>query len=905
MTADIMSVDVGSMPPWKKELLVRKRRQEEEERRRNEEESQRMSHMPAWKRELMLKKKRNVVFVSTSHNSNDDAYIDKDKSFETMAPSVKTELPTINGSLPLVDNHMTVTVVSSPTRPGSTGGAHVATTEWDTSVTGVDVVDNGEVDEHLLPIHYNPWLKSDIQKKRVSRHSYRKSNDFDMANDSNLAQPDDNCQVISGTSPSQNNYLDADIRLSVQDQTPVKNDDTDSVFGEEEVTYGRGFVHKLLRRFKHMSARDEYHISLNRKGSPKRTYSSEDILDDRSLRKSSPRNHLSTGDIYEGYSSLSHQKALSVDSLISRTTKSGSFDSSSNHSHLSASSEENLLDEPPRPMSPEIVNVEIVNDVSPGSLLYRSNSQDNVLEEFPRSNIVSTARSVFESISVRGSSPERHSSPERQKVRTSIISSTSSSASVTSPQSIHSSSILSTDSALPDTERSLSPIPITRYRDRSLSPIPVHNQSVDKAAESTKSSESSESKRRSWDPVPVRPNRRSYMGAKKPEFSPKPSATVNVLNKERNTVEDFNANHAGREEDVDDNDSGVTLLSQRPIDTSVYMPHSTEYRAPTTVFSSLGTGVSASSNVPKTQEKLDHHTVRDHATRHNPPVADHKIIAHYDRTNSREETAVSEEITLDNQSAKDALSNSKTADHLNDIHNRYSSDKISITKNSTAEREVKDSSTINAEHRNPEANRLNLNLNLNELNRKKTVTEPGTDINRNNKSGHKSSTTAVTTNGSVDSFPLRPLRSKKKRRTPDGPGSLLVRPASNLFAAGTKTEYLQLNQYNDIKEGQFAPARKRPSHYDEDSDDEYVPVTNIDDYLPVTNIDDVSPAGTPREGDPTKQRRAVKRYEFVGAGVIVDRSLLTKTRYKKVSSLNLEQIIIKFYLIFCFHNDLQ
>jgi len=187
-----------------------------------------------------------------------------------------------------------------------------------------------------------------------------------------------------------------------------------------------------------------------------------------------------------------------------------------------------------------------------------------------------------------------------------------------------------------------------------------------------------------------------------------------------------------------------------------------------------------------------------------------------------------------------------------------------------------------AEHRNPEANRLNLNLNLNDLPRKKSP-EPSTDINRNNKVVVTHTVSEIKENGSSHEFPIPPLRSsKKKRPASEGPGSLLIRPASNLVAAGTKTEFLVLNKYHDIKQGEFAPAKKRPSYYEDDDDDD-VPVTNIDDYLPVTNIDDVSPAGTPREGDASHQRRAVRKFDFIGAGVVVKRSLLDKTRKTKMN----------------------
>ena len=134
---------------------------------------------------------------------------------------------------------------------------------------------------------------------------------------------------------------------------------------------------------------------------------------------------------------------------------------------------------------------------------------------------------------------------------------------------------------------------------------------------------------------------------------------------------------------------------------------------------------------------------------------------------------------------------------------------------------------------------------------------------------------------------VRKTDKKKLNKRQTGPGSLLIRPASNLLPAGAQNSvpYLNLNQYKDIKTGVFAEAPKRPSD-DEYSDDD-VPVTNIDDVLnddiPVTNIDDVPVVSSNRrELDADTQRKQSKKYEFVGGGVSLGRSLLEKTKAGKV-----------------------
>ena len=132
---------------------------------------------------------------------------------------------------------------------------------------------------------------------------------------------------------------------------------------------------------------------------------------------------------------------------------------------------------------------------------------------------------------------------------------------------------------------------------------------------------------------------------------------------------------------------------------------------------------------------------------------------------------------------------------------------------------------------------------------------------------------------------------QSKRPVPHGPGMLLIRPASNLVtgAPATNNQFLQITRYNDVKTGSFEPAKKRPNH----SAGGDVPITNIDDMLddvPVTNIDDMgySPDNSPRSNEidsDTLRRQAAKKYEFIGAEVSLGRSLLVRTRNKKVRLL--------------------
>ena len=116
------------------------------------------------------------------------------------------------------------------------------------------------------------------------------------------------------------------------------------------------------------------------------------------------------------------------------------------------------------------------------------------------------------------------------------------------------------------------------------------------------------------------------------------------------------------------------------------------------------------------------------------------------------------------------------------------------------------------------------------------------------------------------------------------PGLLLIRPASNLVSSGTKVEFLNLTKYNDVTEGKFAPATKKPTYYSDSSKE--IPVTNIDDVfesdLPITDIDDLN-AVSPREGEPGNN---AVQYIFEGGGVNVGCSLLAKSKNAKLVSFS-------------------
>jgi len=112
-----------------------------------------------------------------------------------------------------------------------------------------------------------------------------------------------------------------------------------------------------------------------------------------------------------------------------------------------------------------------------------------------------------------------------------------------------------------------------------------------------------------------------------------------------------------------------------------------------------------------------------------------------------------------------------------------------------------------------------------------------------------------------------------KKPAPSRPGKLSIRPASNLVAAKTSSEYLELTKYNDIRKGEFAPPLKKERF-------------DMDMYE-----DDVDTADGVRN-----DAASVEKYVFTGAGVLIGRSLLTKTNKNK--SVNTQNYFI-IRIIFC------
>ena len=99
-----------------------------------------------------------------------------------------------------------------------------------------------------------------------------------------------------------------------------------------------------------------------------------------------------------------------------------------------------------------------------------------------------------------------------------------------------------------------------------------------------------------------------------------------------------------------------------------------------------------------------------------------------------------------------------------------------------------------------------------------------------------------------------------------GPGSLLIRPASNMVQSKSAQMARLEFKYDDIRTGDFAPPNKKPAYYDEDDSD-----------ADVTDGEATSTSSSSKtDGDKRKSKSG--KYEFVGAGVIAAKSSLSKKK---------------------------
>ena len=376
-----MSADIASIPPWKVALLQRKRLHDKEPSGLNVSHATPSgqqaivdSALPAWKRDILIKKQ----------NPNSSVFL---------AKSGHTDDSRSNSAVSTVNNgHVhSVALDCQSEEP-----------ELDATVVDIDINDtvgDQPAEERLLPIHQNPILRLDLKKRTQSSPS---------SSTRNSVSP----RVTSGS------HEHSSTISSVSSHAPVTPDAVnEEVFGndndsETDLTYGKGFVHKLLMKFSHLSS-DQ---TANNRHLKPRFYSLGDTsrLSDYGLQKQSSRDLESIGlqPSKPSFSMLA-TKYHSVDDLCSATKL---------HTLIDGNDSADELD------------ITTTNDVVNGECgMYGADEDDNaskrnsscveIADELPFANIVSNARSLFESLAVHSASQKPSISPLHTQSTTSSYSS--------------------------------------------------------------------------------------------------------------------------------------------------------------------------------------------------------------------------------------------------------------------------------------------------------------------------------------------------------------------------------------------------------------------------------------------------------------------------------------------------
>jgi len=359
-----MSADIASIPPWKVALLQRKRLHDKEPTGSNVSHATPSgqqaivdSALPAWKRDILIKKQ----------NPNSSVFL---------AKSGHTDESQSNNAVSSVSNgHVHSVALESQPEP-----------ELDATVVDIDINDTIEdqpVEERLLPIHQNPILRLDLKKRTQSSSSSSTRNSVSS-------------RVTSGS------HEHSSTISSVSSHAPVTPDTiNEEVFGndndsETDLTYGKGFVHKLLMKFSHLSS-DQ---TANNQHLKPRFHSLVETSKpfDYGLQKQLSRDLESIGlQPPKPSFSMAATKYHSVDDLCSATKLHTRIDDSDSVEELDIVT------------TNDIVNGECGMHVDHGTdeddnASKRNSSCAEIADELPFANIVSNARSLFESLAVHSAS---------------------------------------------------------------------------------------------------------------------------------------------------------------------------------------------------------------------------------------------------------------------------------------------------------------------------------------------------------------------------------------------------------------------------------------------------------------------------------------------------------------------
>ena len=747
-----MSVSINNVPPWKRALLERKRSNEDGDRGcPTKEEGAGMSSLPSWKRDVLNKKQ---------HTKNSFIFLGEKIPGNTTDKSANNSNQNLNSP-------------SNSPEPGQHTEQPISS-----SSSGKK---NGE---HLPTLQENPWLKADSSRTKRDKQSHRLSDS--MIDRRSNHSSNHSCLETDGSRVTQNSHA--------------------VINNEEEVTYGKGFVHILLKKFSLMSNKDEeetYQLQSSHKGRISR--STENLLDSKleySSRSFSPQGR------NESLSPRSHTLSQSSDTLPSPRVVFDEPGSSPREKHKMG------FEDKAGTVTPEV----FASDYESSPLDNSSSSvvavSDDITDnsELPKRNIVASARCVFESYASHSDSKGQSISPRSPR----------------SPRtkSVHSLIAVDRLSSSGDDQtivKSIYDLDNSENRGGSNS----SNVDANTAVLSPKATSDT-----------FQQSRSKFF----PGTSPG-SANKDISNKVSTEKLDITVSSNGMDTQSHSKNDLVKGNTETTGKNSMFVKNAHGLKS-----SDIVNGHVNGTNTVSSLERAESPFKKRKAP---TPV---KIISNEQNDNKKHVTSV--EVTnstvkiksvpqkLDNISTVTVTSQTKKAE-IKTSHKVKNSDQghSETTKNDAKRPNL----SLKLDKAKPE------NVNSSEANKKTKVDEPHFPVK-------------INTN----------RKAKFKVPSSSGPGSLLIRPASNMVQ-GKDAQFVSLDvKYHDIKTGDFAPAKKKPAYYDKHSDDsdEDELVTNIDDVIEGQDPEKDANANVPKK---TK----CKKYDFIGQGVVLSKSSL-KSRKTKV-----------------------
>jgi len=373
-----MSADIASIPSWKIALLERKRLHDKESSGPNvnhtpsgDPQAVVDTGIPAWKRDVLARKQNQAnssVFLAKHGQTGDNQS---------------------SGSAPTTVNNGHVRTLVYEPLGGDTDAAVV-----DIEIN--DAVEDQPVEERLLPIHQNPILRLDLKNRHQSSSS-----------SSARASTSPRILTTSGCSNEQSSSVS-----SVSGHTPITPDATvnEEVFTndnecemETEVAYGRGFVHKLLMKFSHLSGSGYDQVANNRHSKPR----FRSLADNSKLSSGTGLRRQSSRDL-ESISSkqpsrMPATKYHSADDLLNETEFHPQIDGSDSADELDVTATNELNGQ----CAAHLDHTAVDDDAA----ARRNSICTDIADELPFANIVSNARSLFESLAVHSASQKPSASP--------------------------------------------------------------------------------------------------------------------------------------------------------------------------------------------------------------------------------------------------------------------------------------------------------------------------------------------------------------------------------------------------------------------------------------------------------------------------------------------------------------